>query len=125
MKRILIFQIFFLAAPFDTALAIAPPTGLVIISGDKSVILHWDPNTDTNLSGYTCIVRFPVAAPLAKKKTTGLRRLDGKAEVCSSDLGDKSVILHWDPNTDTTLSGYTCIVRFPVAARSSKRIPAC
>ena len=52
MKRILIFQILFLAATFQTAVAIAPPTGLVIISGDKSVILHWDRNTEANLSGY-------------------------------------------------------------------------
>jgi len=51
MKRILIFQILLLAATFHTALAINPPTGLVIISGDKSVILHWDPNTETNLAG--------------------------------------------------------------------------
>src|ERR1019366_4869579 len=53
MKRILIFQILlFLAATFQTALAIAPPTGLVILSGDKSVVLHWDRNTEANLSGY-------------------------------------------------------------------------
>ncbi len=29
-----------------------PPTGLVILSGDQSVILHWDADTVTNLSGY-------------------------------------------------------------------------
>ena len=52
MKRILIFQILFLAATFDTAVAIEPPTGLVILSGDKSVVLHWNPNSETNLSGY-------------------------------------------------------------------------
>jgi len=32
--------------------SVAPPTGLVILSGDKSVILHWNPNTEGNLSGY-------------------------------------------------------------------------
>ena len=52
MKRILIFQILFLAATFQTAVAIEAPTGLVILSGDKSVILHWDRNTEANLSGY-------------------------------------------------------------------------
>jgi hypothetical protein len=52
MKRTLIFQILFLAATFHTAVAVQPPTGLVILSGDKSVILHWDPNTEPNLSGY-------------------------------------------------------------------------
>jgi hypothetical protein len=52
MKRTLIFQILFLAATFDTAVAIEPPTGLVIQSGDKSVVLHWNPNSEPNLSGY-------------------------------------------------------------------------
>ena len=52
MKRILIFQILFLAASIHTAIAIGPPTGVVILSGDRSVILHWDPNGDANLSGY-------------------------------------------------------------------------
>ena len=31
---------------------LAPPTGLVILAGDQSVVLHWDPDTVTNLSGY-------------------------------------------------------------------------
>jgi len=52
MKRTLIIQILFLAATFDSAVAIEPPAGLVILSGDRSVILHWDPNTDASLSGY-------------------------------------------------------------------------
>src|SRR5450756_583322 len=52
MKRILIFQILSLAATFHTAVAIEAPTGLVILSGDKSVVLHWDRNTEANLSGY-------------------------------------------------------------------------
>jgi hypothetical protein len=52
MKRTLIFQILFLAATFHTAVAIEAPTGLVILSGDKSVVLHWDRNAEANLSGY-------------------------------------------------------------------------
>jgi hypothetical protein len=54
MRRTLLVQILLLLATFHTALAQAPApsTGLVIISGDKSVILHWDPNTETNLLGY-------------------------------------------------------------------------
>ncbi len=52
MKRTLFLQILFLVAVFQTAFAIQSPTGLVIISGDKSVILHWDPNSDANLAGY-------------------------------------------------------------------------
>ncbi len=52
MKQSLPFQILFLAIALDTAFAIQPPTGLVIASGDRSVILHWDPNTESNVAGY-------------------------------------------------------------------------
>ena len=84
MKRILIFQIFFLAATFDTALAIAPPTGLVIISGDKSVILHWDPNTDTNLSGYNVYRSLSSGGSFVKKNTSVLTTL-GFCDLTVSD----------------------------------------
>jgi hypothetical protein len=84
MKRILIFQIFFLAATFDTALAIAPPTGLVIISGDKSVILHWDPNTDTNLSGYNVYRSLSSGGSFVKKNTSVLTTL-GFCDLAVSD----------------------------------------
>src|ERR1039457_3460002 len=52
MKRTLIFQILFLAATFHTAVAIEAPTGLVSLAGDQSIVLHWDRNTEVNLSGY-------------------------------------------------------------------------
>jgi hypothetical protein len=52
MKRTLALQILLLAVTFDTAVAIEAPTGLVILSGDKSVVLHWAPNSEINLSGY-------------------------------------------------------------------------
>src|SRR6476659_4160050 len=32
--------------------AIPPPTGLISIAGDKSVVLHWDRVTDPTLAGY-------------------------------------------------------------------------
>jgi hypothetical protein len=52
MKRILALQILLSWVTVDTAPAIQAPTGLVISSGDKSVILHWDPNAETNVAGY-------------------------------------------------------------------------
>ena len=52
MKRTLIFQILFLAVTFHPALAIEAPTGLVSRAGDQSIVLHWDKNTEANLSGY-------------------------------------------------------------------------
>src|ERR1035437_9545279 len=52
MKRTLIFQILFLAASLHTAVAIEAPTGLVSRAGDQSIVLHWDRNSEANLSGY-------------------------------------------------------------------------
>src|ERR1035437_2664285 len=84
MKRILIFQILFLAATFDTALAIAPPTGLVILSGDKSVVLHWDRNTEANLLGYNVYRSLSSGGSFVKKNTSVLTTL-GFCDLTVSD----------------------------------------
>ena len=52
MKRTLIFQLLFLSAAFQIGFAIPPPVGLVSRTGDQSVVLHWDRNTDATLAGY-------------------------------------------------------------------------
>jgi len=52
MKRTLILPILSLAGAFHTAVAVQAPTGLVSRAGDKSIVLHWDRNSEPNLSGY-------------------------------------------------------------------------
>ncbi len=52
MKRSLIFEILLPLAVFQTVLGISPPTGLVNRTGDRSIVLHWDRNTDATLAGY-------------------------------------------------------------------------
>ncbi|HWY76321.1 MAG TPA: glucoamylase family protein, partial [Verrucomicrobiae bacterium] len=52
MKLTPVLAVFFFAASFQTALAIQTPTNVVGITGDQSVVLHWDRNTDPNLAGY-------------------------------------------------------------------------
>ena len=64
-----------MAATFHTAVAIEPPTGLVILSGDKSVILHWDPNSEANLSGYNVYRSLSSGGPFVKKNTSLLTSL--------------------------------------------------
>jgi len=51
VKRTLVLQIL-LAAAVQTAPAIQAPTGLVSRTGDQSVVLHWDRNSENDLSGY-------------------------------------------------------------------------
>lgn len=70
MKRTLFFQILLLAAAFGTAFAINPPTGLVILAGDKSVILHWNPNGDANLSGYKVYRSASSGGPFTAQNTS-------------------------------------------------------
>ena len=50
MKRRLLLFLLPAASPF--ALAIQTPTGLMSLAGDQSIILHWEPNPDSNLAGY-------------------------------------------------------------------------
>ena len=52
MKRTLVFQILLGAAAPYLAVAIEAPTGLVSRTGDKSIVLHWNQNTEANLAGY-------------------------------------------------------------------------
>ncbi|MFZ0826546.1 MAG: glucoamylase family protein [Verrucomicrobiia bacterium] len=46
-----------------------PPTGLVILSGDKSVILHWDPDAEINLSGYNVYRSLSGGGPFVLQNT--------------------------------------------------------
>ena len=70
MKHTLIQQIFILAFMFHVASAIQPPTGLVIQSGDKSVILHWNPNLEGNLAGYKIYRSLNSGGPFAAQNVS-------------------------------------------------------
>ncbi len=52
MKRTLVFQILLLAFMVRTGIAIEAPTGLVSRTGDRSIVLHWERNNESNLAGY-------------------------------------------------------------------------
>ena len=52
MKRTLAIQILFLAVTIRAAVAIDAPVGLVSRAGDRSIVLHWDKNSESNLGGY-------------------------------------------------------------------------
>jgi hypothetical protein len=84
MKRTLLLQILVLAVTLHTALAINPPTGLVIISGDRSVILHWDPNAESNLSGYKVYRSLSGGGPFVALNSTLLTAL-GYCDLAVSD----------------------------------------
>jgi hypothetical protein len=52
MKRTLVFYTLIAIFAAQNVFAIDPPSGLVKRTGDLSVVLHWDKNSDANLAGY-------------------------------------------------------------------------
>src|SRR3954468_5880758 len=52
MNRMLVFCLLLLVFAVQSLFAINPPTGLVSRSGDLSVVLHWNRNSDANLGSY-------------------------------------------------------------------------
>src|SRR6266498_2829444 len=49
---------------------ISPPTGLVKRTGDLSVVLHWDRNSDTNLAGYRVYRSINSGGPFVAQGST-------------------------------------------------------
>src|SRR5450755_317147 len=84
MNRALILQILLLAGTINIAIAIQSPTGLVILSGDKSVVLHWDSNAETNLSGYKVYRSFSIGGPFVAQNSPALTGL-GFCDLSVSD----------------------------------------
>ena len=53
MKRIIVVPVLFLLLTASySARAIQTPSGVVCLTGDQSVVLHWDPVIGGSLSGY-------------------------------------------------------------------------
>src|SRR5882762_8453729 len=52
MRKKVFAQLLCLFASLQLGHAIPPPTGLISVAGDKSVVLHWDRVTDPTLAGY-------------------------------------------------------------------------
>ena len=40
------------AALVQTASAVDTPSGFLTLSGDRSIVLHWEPNSEPNIAGY-------------------------------------------------------------------------
>jgi hypothetical protein len=52
MKCPLYCQVLLLATTFSQVIALEAPTGVVSRTGDQSIVLHWDKNSETGLAGY-------------------------------------------------------------------------
>src|SRR5690348_7921469 len=70
MRRTLICQLLLLLCIYP-ATAVQTPTGLVSRAGDKSIVLHWDPDSEADISGYN-VYRSPTnGGPFVLLNTTG------------------------------------------------------
>src|SRR5215471_3386582 len=104
MTRVFLFTIFLMAAGLQTSLAIQAPTGLVSRTGNESVILHWDPNSEANLAGYRVYRSTNSLGPFALQ-TSSLLTSPGFCDILGSDqLGIKNGTYYYQVTAVTTAS---------------------
>ena len=70
MDRRHVCQILAVAATIHTAVAVEAPTNLVSCTGDKSIVLHWDPVGDPTLSGYNVYRSLNSTGPFVLQNTS-------------------------------------------------------
>jgi hypothetical protein len=63
MNRTLVFCLLLLVSAVESLFAINPPTGLVSRSGDRSVVLHWDRNSDPDIASYRVYRALNIGGP--------------------------------------------------------------
>jgi hypothetical protein len=54
-------------------MAIDPPTGLITVSGDQSIVVYWNPVSDTNITGYRVSSSTNAAGPFALRTTVPIK----------------------------------------------------
>ena len=84
MKGILATLILLLALVFNAAAQPATPTNVVVFSGDRSAILHWDPDPGPNLAGYNVYRSTSSGGPFSKQNSSLLTSL-GYCDLSVSD----------------------------------------
>ena len=80
MRRFLTCQWLFLIC-LSRAGAVQTPTGLVSRAGDKSIVLHWDKSSESDVSGYNVYRSLTNGAPFVLLNTTGLVTSPGYCDV--------------------------------------------
>ena len=91
MPRTLIVRILLLITACYPALAIQTPTGVVGLTGDLSVVLHWDTVLDASLAGYR-VYRSTTGpgGPFALQNTSALLTTPGFCDISSKVLNGQT-----------------------------------
>jgi hypothetical protein len=87
MERNLALLVLLGAVVFKAAAQPAAPTNLVIFSGDKSVILHWDPDASANVTGYNVSRSLSSTGPFTQQNKSLLTPLG----YCDLSVNDATV----------------------------------
>jgi hypothetical protein len=87
MKRFALLQLLLLSSAAPLAFAISSPQNLVSLTGDKSVILHWDRNSEANLAGYRAYRSTTgVGGPFTLLNTSSLLTGPGYCDINTSKV---------------------------------------
>jgi hypothetical protein len=77
-------------AASHAALAIQTPSGVICLTGDQSVVLHWDRNTDANLAGYRVYRSTTGAGGPFALQTTSLLTAPGFCDISTQVIDGKT-----------------------------------
>src|SRR5258708_33826061 len=91
MTRSLIFQVFFLAAVLvRNSSAVQAPTGLVSRTGDQSVVVHWDKNSEPGVAGYNVYRSLTNGGAFVLLNTVGLVTSPGYCDFSASVINGRT-----------------------------------
>jgi hypothetical protein len=91
MQRILVPRVLLLlVAASHSALAIQTPTNVVSLTGDQSVVLHWDPVMNASLAGYRVYRSTTGSGGPFALQTTTLLTIPGFCDVSSFVINGKT-----------------------------------
>lgn len=85
MNRILLVPLVFLLAATSPVLAIQTPANVITLTGDQSIILHWDKVLDPALSGYRVYRGTSSNGPFTLQNTNGLLSSPGFCDLVVVD----------------------------------------
>jgi hypothetical protein len=90
MRRILICLVLLLATLAYESSAVQTPTGLVSRTGDQSIVLHWDPSSEPDVSGYRVYRSLTNGGTFVLLNTTGLLTSRGYCDVSAAVINGQT-----------------------------------
>lgn len=75
----------------EVSIAIQPPGGIIAFAGDQSIVIHWNPSTDSSLAGYRVYRSiFSSTGPFFALNTGGLLSAPGWCDMTSAVINGQT-----------------------------------